>query len=305
MAAPPTLGPPASAPSVRVPLCVVVNGNASGANVTRRVDRLLAGLRAEGADVELVHTSAPADLAAVWATAGARRLVLVGGDGGIHAAANVGGPPRDIALIPAGRANNVARSLGIPLDWTQAARLAAHGQVRPIDVIEARAGDRTRFVVEGVSVGFLAQARVRYRGRNSADLRAGLRAGMAALAHFHPMAVRVAGPDGAELLHISQLLVANLPLYEFGLRVAPRADPTDATLDLVAIDAPSRRAVLRMIVDLRRGTHLRRPNVHAWRAPEVTIETNGCSPVVAASTDLGPGAVVLRPVPAALRLVRP
>jgi diacylglycerol kinase family enzyme len=284
---------------------VVVNESASGAESRRRLDAALAGLRSDGADVEVVHTSTLAELAAVHAAARGRRLVLAGGDGTVHAAANLDGEPRDIALIPAGRANNVARSLGIPLDCRRAAELALHGDVRPIDLIEARAGDRRRLVVEGVSVGFLAQARVRYHGRNSADLLAGLRAGAAALARFHPMAVRVTGPDGVELLHVSQLIVANLPLYEFGLRVAPHAIPTDATLDLVAIDAPSRHAVLRMLVDLRRGTHLCRSDVHAWRAPRVMIETNGSSPVVADSVDLGTGPVVLSALPAALRVVRP
>jgi diacylglycerol kinase family enzyme len=282
-----------------------VNGNASGATSAAPVAHLLAQLREVCADVELIHTRTLGELASAGRMEDGRRLVLVGGDGTVHAAVNLGGPPRDLALIPAGRANNIARSLGIPLDWRSAAELAMCGEVRPVDLIEARCGDRTRLVVESVSVGFLAQARARYHARNSAELLEGARAGVAALARFHPLAVRVAGPDGNQTLHLSQLFIANLPLYEFGLRVAPHADPSDSLLDLIAIDAPSRHEVLRMLVDLRRGTHLRRPNVHAWRAPEATIETNGCSPIIADSTDLGPGPVHLRAAPAALRLVRP
>jgi hypothetical protein len=45
--------------------------------------------------------------------------------------------------------------------------------------------------------------------------------------------------------------------------------------------------------------------VHTWCAPVATIDTGGCSPIVADSTDLGPGPVLLRAAPAALRLVRP
>jgi diacylglycerol kinase (ATP) len=156
-----------------------------------------------------------------------------------------------------------------------------------------------------VSVGFLAQARVRYHGRNSADMLAGVRAGATALARFHPCAASVTEPDRSLTMHVAQLFVANLSLYEFGLQVAPHADPTDAALDLVAIHAPTRRHVLRMLVELRRGTHLSHPNVRAWRAPQATIDTNGSSPVVADSTDLGSGPVQLGALPAALRLVRP
>jgi diacylglycerol kinase (ATP) len=305
MAVIPARQAPARSPGTRRALRVVLNANASGAGVAVQAGDLLASLRAYGADVELERTHSLDDLAAVWGTDDGRRLVLVGGDGTVHEAANLGPGPRDLALIPAGRANNIARSLGIPVDWRAAAALAVHGRVRPIDLIEARAPGRRRLVVEGVSVGFLAQARVRYHGRNSADLLAGVRAGAAALARFHPLAARVTGSDGAETLHFSQLFVANLPLYEFGLRVAPHADPVDATLDIVAIEAPSRRAVLGMLLDLRRGTHLDRPNVHTWRTPTATIDTGGCSPVVADSTDMGPGTVFLRAAPAALRLVRP
>jgi diacylglycerol kinase family enzyme len=290
------LGSPAS-------LLLVVNSNASGSD--RRTDDLLGVLRAGGADVDLVHTRTVADFARLCAHPTGRRLVLVGGDGTIHTAVNLARPPRELALIPAGRANNIARSLGIPLDWEQAAGLASSGEVRPVDLIEARSADRRLLVVEGLSVGFLAQARVRYHGSNSADVVAALRAGGAALAHFHPLAAHVQSLSGEEALHLAQLFVANLPLYEFGLNVAPQADPTDAALDIVGIEAPTRRAVLRMIMDLRRGTHLSRTDVHVWRTDRALIATNGCSPIVADSTDLGFGPVHLRAAVGALRLVRP
>lgn len=284
-------------------LRVVVNANASGTAAI--AGEVVDALRAAGAEVELLRTAGLTELEDVWRHDDGRRLVLVGGDGTIHAAVNVPGPARDVALIPAGRANNIARSLDIPLAVADAARLALRGGVRPVDLIEARTATERRLVVESVSVGFLAHARVRYHGRNSADLRAGVRAGAAALRRFHPLGAHVTGATGTESLPLAQLFVANLPLYEFGLRVAPQADPQDAMLDVVGIEAPTRRAVLRMLVDLRRGTHPARGNVHRWRAETVRIVTNGASPVVADSADLGFGPVELRAVPGALRMVRP
>lgn len=284
---------------------VIVNVNASGSGRGPRPQELAAWFEAAGAATDVVATASLAELEEVWAGDDERRLVLVGGDGTVHAAANLPGPAREIALIPTGRANNVARCLGIPLDWRRAAQLALSGRVRPVDLIEARAGERLRLVVEGVSVGFLAQARVRYHGRNSADLVEGLRAGLTVLRHFHPLGARVVRPGGQETLHLAQLFVANLPLYEFGLRVTPRADPSDGHLDMVGIEAAGRLGVLRMLMDLRRGTHLGRPGVHHWRADRIVIETHGRSPVVADSTDLGFGPVELRVAPSALRIVRP
>jgi diacylglycerol kinase family enzyme len=297
-----TAKPPRTAAT---PVRVVVNANASGAVAKLRRSGLVQALRDAGAEVALDLTETPGEFEALWREDDRRRLVLVGGDGTIHAAANMGGPPRDVALIPAGRANNIARSLRIPLEWSAAAELAVRGEVRPLDLIEVRTRERRLLVVESVSVGFLAEARVRYHGRNSADLFAGLRAGAAALVRFHPLCAHVDGPSGDETVRLSQLFVANLPLYEFGLHVAPRADPTDATLDLIGIDAPSRLAVLRMLWDLRRGVHLSHRGVHAWRSAAATIATGGCSPIVADSTDIGYGPVDLRALPGALRLVRP
>ena len=302
----PTAAVVTPAGGARMPVRVIVNANASGTLTAAERDALVGALREVGADVELVLTHSLAELAAVWHDDDGRRLVLVGGDGTIHAAANMDGPPRDVALIPAGKANNIARSTQIPTDRRLAARLAVGGAVRPLDLIEARTAQRRQMVVESVSVGFLAQARVRYHGRNSADVVAALRAGGGALRAFRPLGAHVTTPGGGdETLRLSQLFVANLPFYEFGLRVAPQADPTDATLDLIGIDAPTRLAVLRMIGELRRGRHLPYHGVHAWRARTATIRTGGLSPVVADSENLGTGPVELRAVAGALRLVRP
>ncbi len=287
------------------PLTVVVNGQASGAPSLAERDDLVARLRAFGADVELEVTRSLGELADVWRRQDGRRIVLVGGDGSVHAAANLEGPPRDVAVIPAGRANNIARCTGIPTSRADAARLAATGRARPLDLIEARAGDRRQMVVEGVSAGYLAQARARYHGRNSADIRAGVRAGAAALARFRPLRAHVTGAGVDEDVAVSQLFVANLPLYEFGLHIAPHADPTDATLDLIGIEAPSRVAVAFMLVALLRDTLLQQPGVHLWRARQVTLHTGGRSPVIADSTNLGAGPVQFTAVPGALRLVRP
>lgn len=296
---------PGPAPADRpVPVRVLINANASAATGPQRRDRLVRALREAGADVTLELTRSVAELEAAWHEEDGRRLVLVGGDGSIHAAVNAGGPGRAVALIPAGKANNIARCTGIPLRLDLAAALAVRGHVRPMDLIEARTALRRRMVVESVSVGFLAQARVRYHGRNSADLVAGLRAGGGALRAFRPFGARVRTASGTETLTLAQLFVANLPLYEFGLHVAPGADPVDGVLDCVGLEAPTRLAVLRMVLALRRGsTPLR--DVHVWRTPAVRISTGGCSPVVADSENLGAGPVTLTAAPGALALVRP
>jgi diacylglycerol kinase family enzyme len=292
---------------VAVPRSVVLiaNPNASGSRRFTLAARAVSALRRAGVRVDARVTSSIDELREIFPRDPERRVVLVGGDGTVHVVANLPGPLPEVALIPAGSANNVCRSLGIPLDLEAAAALAATGRARPIDLVEART-DRGRYVVtEGVSVGFLARARTCYQAPNSADSLAAVRAGAEALATFHPLGVRVTAGRVREELRLAQLFVANLPLYAFGLHVAPQADPEDATLDLVGIERSSRATVLAMLLELRRGTLLRHPGVHVWRARTATISTHGTSPIVADSTDLGCGPVRLEVLRAALPLVRP
>ncbi len=284
---------------------VVANVNAHGVARHDRGARTAAALAALGAEVDLVRTHGPDEVAPLWHPAPGRLLVLVGGDGTLHCAANLPGAPPDVALVPAGTANNVARCLGIPVEPEAAARVALEGTVRPVDLIECRAGGRRVVAVEGLSVGFLALARHRYHARNSADVRAALAAGAAALAHFHPLEVRLTEHGLAETLHIGQLFVANMACFGTGLRVAPRADPYDGRLDVVALDVPGRRAIPSMLLRLRRGTHVSRRGVRRWLETSLRIETRGRSPVMADAEDLGTGPVDVRVRPAALPLVAP
>jgi diacylglycerol kinase (ATP) len=297
----------AGAGRIRTPrrqVLLVANSHAS-----RVRPELVSGLKSElsawGAGCRTVVTESVEELAAVLADDAERRVVLVGGDGTLHAAANIGGFRPELALIAAGRANNVARSLGIPLDARAAARLAVQGHAHPIDLIEAVTQTVRYLAVEGVSAGFLSQARSHYDEENSGHITSALAAGATALAHFHPFTAQITHDGAVETFPLVQLFVANLPLYGFGLHVAPQADVSDGLLDVVAIGGRGRHDVVPMIVQLRRATALERSDTHHWRAETVRIETHGTLPVIADSLVLPEGPVDLGVLTDELPLVRP
>jgi diacylglycerol kinase (ATP) len=285
-------------------LVLIANAKASGLSNGAKVEQAFRALKARGAAVETRLTGDLDELATAIVEAQGR-VVLLGGDGTLHAVANLPGPLPELALIPAGRANNVARSLDIPLELGQAAALAVDGEARPIDAIDARSEKRRYRAVEGISVGFHARARVEYRAENSAALMHGLLVGLRTLWKFRPVSVVIDSNEEWETVKVGQLFAANLPLYGFGMRVAPGAEPADGKLDLVAIEAETRRALVAMIPRARRGTHLGRPGVRTWRADRLRLDPGGASPVIADSTDLGSGPVELTVVPAALQVVTP
>jgi diacylglycerol kinase (ATP) len=313
MAAPATLSqlrpsPPVAATRSRLrslspSVVLVANANASG--IMRRpelVDGMSRLLRTFGARVETRLTSSLDELAELLPST-ERRVVLLGGDGSLHAAANVPGPKPELALLPAGRANNVARSLGVPTDLAAAARLAVSGATRPLDLLAARTATRRFLVVEGVSVGFHALARADYHGVNSSNVSSAVRAGVGALTHFHPITVAVEADGEFQVFRIGQLFAANLPFFGPGLHVAPGADPADGLIDLVAIDVAGRRSLVPLASRLRRGAHLGRPGVTRVTARKVRLATGGRSPIIADTTNLGSGTVELTVVPGALQIV--
>ena len=207
--------------SPRPALLVVANPHASGIAERSYLPGAVARvLRDYGARVERRLTESPDELAEV-VLGEERRIVLVGGDGSVHAAANVPGPKPELALVPAGKANNLAHGLGVPVDLHDAALLAVAGKPRPIDAIVATTPERRYLAIEGVSVGFHAQARALYHGENSADLAAGVSAAARALAAFEPISIGVESDGRQELLTVSQLFVSNFRGSRTGFRSRP------------------------------------------------------------------------------------
>jgi diacylglycerol kinase family enzyme len=303
--APSALAPTASAAapsrlrSLSPYLLLVANGNASGLNRRPHLVQDSAQLlRSAGARVETRVTTSLEELDWLLATA-ERRVVLLGGDGSVHAAANSRGRA-ELALIPAGGANNIARSLGIPADFAAAARLAVDGRARSVDAISVETPSQRYLAVEGISVGFHAIARAQYTAKNSADVSEGIRAGMRAVTGFVPPTIALSLDGSCRLVTIAQLFVANMPLFGPSLRVAP-ADPADALLDVVTIEG-GRRTLLALAPRLRRGTHLQHASVSYARAGRIKISTRGRSPIIADTTNVGDTAE-LTVVPGALEIV--
>ena len=292
-------------PAVKTVL-VVVNARASGAaaGASRLLDEVTAGLRDEGLRAEAVVTESETDLRTALAAADGRRVVLVGGDGSVHAVANAVLPRLpDLALVPAGRANNIARAVGIPIDVAAATRLAARAPAQPFDALHVQTPQRTLYAVEAVSAGFQADARSRYVSDNSADLRQGVQLLTGAIARYAPYRVdmtlddrRIATSAGA------QLFLANLPFFGFGFEVNPGGDPRDGIFEAVLIEAAGRRALVAALAATHGGRHIGRPGVQRVAAERAELIEG--LPLVADTVALGTTTATIRIAAGHLRLAR-
>jgi diacylglycerol kinase (ATP) len=251
---------------------LVINGRASGIDDPGRTATELQSILDElHAPADTAITSNEADLfeALRGALATRRRVILVGGDGSLHDAANAPlGKLPELALVPAGRANNIARALGVPPDRPRALAIAALAPARPLDLLRVETPERTLFAVEGVSAGFQAQARSGYEAENSSDLLQGVQALIQAVRRFTPFELR-ATINGQEVSSDSaaQLFLSNLPFFGFGFEVDPGADPADGRLEAIIFEASARRTLLRLGAAAYRGRHLGRAGVRRFSTP--------------------------------------
>ena len=286
----------------------MVNGHASGiGNPARLAEELVASAQEAGV---LAHAHVTLSEPELWeeldsAAQSGARVALVGGDGSLHAAANA---PLDalpeIALIPSGRANNIARGLGIPTDRAGALAVAVDAVAQPLDALRVETPETSLYAVEGVSAGFHAAARSRYDAENSADMKQGVRAGLSALREFAPfrLRARVDGEaidaDGA-----AQLFLSNLPFFAYGFEVDPDADPADGRLEAIVFRARRRTTLLRLLAAAYRGRHIGRRGV--LRVSARRAELTGPLPLVADAVPLGTTTATVTVAPARLRVAAP
>ncbi|MEQ6901990.1 diacylglycerol kinase family protein [Nocardioides sp. YIM 152588] len=141
---------------------LVIANSGAGTAAEETLDAALAVLR-EHAEVEVARTGSPEELDRVLAGLGERRVVVVGGDGSIHAvvaalhrAGDLAG--REIGLVPLGTGNDFARTLDLPLEPAAAAQVVATGRAQPVDLVVDDGADGDRVTVNGVHIGAGAAA---------------------------------------------------------------------------------------------------------------------------------------------------
>jgi hypothetical protein len=91
---------------------------------------------------------------------GAQRIIVAGGDGTVSRAVSAMAADftrADLAILPLGTGNDLARSVGIPLDNIESAlSLALSGESVPMDVVRVFDG-KTGYLINAASAGFGGQ----------------------------------------------------------------------------------------------------------------------------------------------------
>jgi diacylglycerol kinase family enzyme len=261
---------------------LLVNPASGGGAAPEAVIPVARALREAGATVEVTYSPGPLAMHALVGAALDRDdvVVSVGGDGMLSSLAGlVSARGGVLGILPSGRGNDFARMLGLPSTPREQAELLLSGRTREVDLIDY-AG---RLVAGSVYAGVDARAseivdRARWLPSSLQYPYAAVRS----LATYRPGRYQLC-VDGAELeVSAATVVVASSGYYGKGMHIAPAALVDDGVLDVVVIEAASKRELIRALPSVYDGRHVERPEVHVLTGRHVELR----------GTPLGRGAAI-------------
>jgi YegS/Rv2252/BmrU family lipid kinase len=269
----------------------IVNPIAGSGRAHGIVPRIEAWLAEQKVDARLLETREPGHaerLAAAAADLGHDRVIAVGGDGTVQEVINGvlaagsgsdGGRPA-LGLIPAGRGNDLARSVDLPIDPLACLPIALGETMHPFDVGQARSpdGNRRHFGAAGgagfdAAVAHTMAVHRRFWMRGEAGYFLGT---LNELRRYRNSELQVTIIGDGEDRVVSQRFLfvafANGPYYGGGMQICPNAETDDGWLDVCLVGDLSRLAALRELPGIYQAKHLKNPKVEIVHARTVRIE---------------------------------
>lgn len=291
-----------------LPLVIVNPESASGA--TRKLwPQIASDLREHFGSFTVAFTREPGEgieLAQEASRTGLKLIVACGGDGTISEVANGilnSGRDVELGILPSGTGGDFRRTLEIPIQSREAAKILREGRTRRIDVgrvsfTDHEGADANRYFLGVASCGMSTQVIERVKSGSSHWLPNNtprwLGGGFSFGAAMFQTAIRSERPrlvvqlDDSHEKHltVANFCVANARYFGGGMKVAPNAKLTDGKLDVVSIGDLSALKIITSGPRLYFGSHLSMPEVsHALArkvhlraadgAQEIAIEVDG------------------------------
>ncbi|HEX9774789.1 MAG TPA: diacylglycerol kinase family protein [Actinomycetota bacterium] len=289
------------------PMRLIVNPRSGRGSIARSLADVRAVLAAEDLDHDVARTEGPGhaiDLTREAVAGGIRYVVAVGGDGTVHEVVNglmgPDGPAAEdlvLGVIPSGSGCDFVRTFGIKQEPERAASYLAGKTVwGKLDVgrvrYATRQEERTRWFVNVAEAGIGAHV-VRAAATFPRFLagRAYRLAALKGILTYRPQRAVLAmngrkargvkpdaplGPLGVDA-KATMVVVANCQFFGGGLRVAPRAIPSDGMFDVLVGEGGTMQA-LTALRKMPLGDHVPAATIAEYVADAVTLD--GPSPLL-------------------------
>jgi YegS/Rv2252/BmrU family lipid kinase len=289
-----------------VTLLLIVNPSAGGGKASRALAGVQGALRALGLEHRVVYTrdlEHARGLARAAAGAG-ETAVAFGGDGLVGA---VAGALRHtdgvLGVLPGGRGNDFARTLGIPLEPRAACAVLATGVQRALDLGEVG----SRAFIGIASCGFDSEAN---RIANATKLVRGqlvyAYGALRALAGWRAATFTVELDGGVRRTVTGYTVAAaNAKAYGGGMMMAPDASLEDGLLDVVIVSHVRKDRFLRLLPTVYTGEHIRLRHVEVLRSAAVRISASRPFTMYADGDPIAELPVTVRALRGAVRAIVP
>jgi diacylglycerol kinase (ATP) len=198
--------------------------------------------------------------------------IVAGGDGTLNAAADglvESGLP--LGILPLGTANDLARTLEIPVDLESACRVIANGKKRYIDLGWVNGKHFFNVASLGLSVQ-ITQSLSKQAKRRWGVLAYGATA-IKAIWRSRPFRAEIISKDRFIRVKTIQIAIGNGRYYGGGMAIAHDATIDDRRLDLYSLEVKHWWQILAVLPFLWTGRHDRGLGVRTLEGEEIEIRT--------------------------------
>ncbi len=256
-----------------------VSGN-EGTDNSKRLVEIVSRLREHGilAGIGLKTSGKAArDLAKEAVDNGEDLVIVAGGDGTVEeVASQLIGSKTTLGVLPTGTMNNLARSLGIPLDIEDACSLIGMGITRQIDTGRVVSNEKpsVEYFLESAGVGLSAIAiptgHALEKGRWGA-----LPTALKKVFDSKPAPIHVELDDREPINVYAQIVtVSNAPMMGKNILLAPDAKMDDGYLDVAIYDEMTKTDLIQYFVAASNGQRAENSKVKFYRARRVRLSAN-------------------------------
>jgi len=263
------------------PVFVILNPAAAGGRGGKLLSRLREELDRRRVPFSLHLTEGPGHAGELVLQArdeGSDRILVVGGDGTVHEAANglleVPEAPPAMAVLPVGTGNDFHRMVSPSRRMEDSLDVLLHGRIEAFEVGRATFDTGSTCFVNLLGIGLDVEVlRRRSEFRRLKGLPQYLAALTAAVVTFRPCPLRVEfleeGDTREGPVMLGVLTVG--PSIGGGFFLSPEASPLDGYLDFTSVDPVGLGKVARYVPKILQGTHCHFPEFYFRRVRRIRL----------------------------------
>ena len=266
-------------------MVLICNSRAGRGGVAKSLPEIERHLKERDLDYELVHTEGAGHatrLARAAIEGGIRLVVAVGGDGTIHEVVNgliendkALNPEAHLGVVAAGTGSDFIKTFGIPPTPSHAVVHLDGPEAFTIDIGKITFTDNGKEVVRyfanvaevGIGADVVARAQQLPRWLGPTVY---LFAFWLTIRKHKPAEVKVDLVDRTYEGPMNNLVVANGQFFGGGMKIAPKAAPTDGLLD-VQIEHARKREAIAIMPKVYKGEHVPHPDILEAKRVKATI----------------------------------